>query len=388
MTKSTQRFTERENRVAEALREHRTVSGAARAAGMERCDIRRVCQQIEKKTGWNPLTYQSEAIIPEGQRQTKTTVQYDAAGNVIQEWRRLRPEQAFAEDFVEALQQAARGRGKVPKRRARKTDTEDLCFELAVYDLHAGMYADKRETGDAHYDTDIALRRFHAATDDLLAQAQRPDTARLILGGDQIHADNFAAVTPASGHALDVDGRYSRTIRKLRAATTDVVAQLAEIARQVEIYVVWGNHDPVGSLWLAQVLDAYYEQAENITVSTQDTPRKVAEWGQCMSLYAHGDRIAASKWAQIAAAEYPALWGRTRYRYALLGHIHHNKTIAPVTVQDQAGIKITYLLSLAATDSYHAESGYVGADKGMQAFTLHRHHGRKGHHEYHIEPEE
>jgi hypothetical protein len=298
---------------------------------------------------------------------TKTTVQYNADGQVVQEWRRMQQERVFAQDFVDSLLKQVKGKGKAPKSRKVKSD---VCLEICAYDLHFGMYASGDETGDHDYDTEIASKRLMDAVTYLCDKAGSVKVARLVLGGDQLHTDDSNNRTPQSGHSLDVDTRHALVIKKLVTAVREAVTHVCSIAEKVEIYVVAGNHDPQSSLWLAQVMKAYYCKCKNIEVCVQQTPRKYAVWGDCLSVYGHGDGMPAHKWAGVVAAEQAPLWGKTRYRYARLGHIHTKKVMAPIVVDEATGLEVTYLSSLASSDAWHSQKGYIGNNRGMQAFEL------------------
>ena len=369
----TSQLTTRESEILDAYMQTGSKRATARQVGCQPCDVRSTIKRIESK-GLAP--WFSGAPVPAHMSQTKTTVQVDGAGNIIQEWKRLSPVEELANEVVDGLCEAVKGKGKVGKRRDRKADSTKICYELCLYDLHFGMYACADETGDEDYDTDIASKRLYGASSDLLGRTERPDTIRIILGGDQLHADNSKNQTPKSGHSLDVDTRISLVARKIITACREVVSMAAEIARHVEIYVIKGNHDPESSVWLQEVLRAYYCNCDNVTVSGQHTPRKFAVWGKCLSVYAHGDQIRPDKWAQIIAAEFARQWGQTSYRYARLGHFHHRKTIAPVALDEVSGLEVTYLSSLAAPDAWHSDGGWVGTNRGMQAFELHQDAGQ------------
>ena len=296
-------------------------------------------------------------------------------GEVVMEWQKTQPEARTWLRFVEELcGRASAVDVKLPKQEWEVG--EDICAEICLYDLHFGMYACGDETGDSDYDTDIARKRLLDSVTGFLQRFSYPKTIRLVLGGDQLHADNNTHQTPASGHVLDVDTRHSLVIGKLIAACKDAVDLLAMATEQIEIYVIAGNHDPISSVWLSEVLRAYYDGVDRVSVCDQKTIRKYAKWGSCLSCYGHGDRVKADKWPQLVAAEMPVMWGETRYRYARLGHIHTRKTIAPVVVDEKAGLEVTYLSSLASSDAWHSHSGYVGNQRGMQAFELHKTQGQ------------
>ena len=123
--------------------------GAARKLGKAESTIRGIIKRLERS---GEVPWKSAAPTPSHLSVGKTTVQYDGAGNVIQEWRRLFPEAQGMQDFVDGLCDQVKGLGKAPKRKSRKTDTNEMLFELDIFDAHVGMYADERETLDKDYD--------------------------------------------------------------------------------------------------------------------------------------------------------------------------------------------------------------------------------------------
>jgi len=345
---------------------------AAKILGQNESTVRNKIKRLEKL---GKVPWKSAAPTPSHLNVGKTTVQYDGAGNVIQEWRRLFPEAQGMQDFVDGLCDQVKEKGKAPVRKSRKTDTDDFLFEMDIFDAHVGMYADERETKDADYDCNIAAARMVEAAEGLATRARRPAKCVLVFGGDMMHSDNRSNKTEASGHVLDVDTRYHRVVEYLIKACTNVVDIAATVAAEVEIVVLEGNHSWHSEVWLARVLDAYYSQCPNIKVKSDPSPRKHMVFGDNLLLWTHGDRIAAQKWPMIIAAEFAKEWGATKYRHLKMGHIHHKKTIAPVVIDEQSGLVVEYLEALCATDAWHSGAGFVGSQKGASAFEYHKTEG-------------
>jgi len=335
-------------------------------------DARYVTRTIKKLEAKGQVPWQSAAPSPAHLEVGKRTVQYNGDGEVVQEWRRLFPQAEAMQSFVDGLCEQVKNQGKVPTRKSRKTDTDEILFELDIYDAHVGMYADEKETKDENYDCDIAAARMVEAAEGLAARSNRPAKCVLVFGGDMMHSDNRSNQTEASGHVLDVDTRYHRVVQYLIKACRDVVAVAATIASEVEIVVLEGNHSWHSEVWLARVLEAYYSQCKNIKVITKPSPRKHMIWGNNLLVWTHGDKIAAQKWPMIIAAEFAKEWGKTKYRHLKMGHVHHKKTIAPVIVDEQSGLVVEYLEALCATDAWHSGAGFVGSQKGASAFEYHK----------------
>lgn len=66
-------------------------------------------------------------------------------------------------------------------------------------------------------------------------------------------------------------------------------------------------------------------------------------------------------------------WGRTKYHEFHLAHIHSEKAVE--SIAEDGGLIIRYVSSVTGTDSWHSESGFVGAVKKAQNFIYDREKG-------------
>jgi hypothetical protein len=81
------------------------------------------------------------------------------------------------------------------------------------------------------------------------------------------------------------------------------------------------------------------------------------------------------------AANKPAMWGGTRFRYCYTGHVHHRSQIC----KEINGVVCESFQVLPPSDAWHAAQGY-GAGRSMQAITHHRQTGEKFRHIVSIVP--
>lgn len=362
-------ITKLQQEILDAYLQIGTYRGVASKLGKDRNYVKGIVKKLEK-LGLAPWI--SPAFTPEHLKMSKTTVQLNADGVIEREWRRLEPTMEKLNDIVDGLCEKVKGKARVPKFRERKTDTNDILFELDIYDAHVGMYADEKETLDGNYDCDIAAKRMIAAAEGIASRANRPSKVVVVFGGDMLHADNRSNTTEASKHTLDVDTRYQRVVDYIISACSDVIQIAASIGSEVEVVILEGNHSWHSEVWLARVLSAYYHACPNITVMLKSSSRKELVFGDNLLVWAHGDKIASQKWAQIIAAEFPRQWGETKFRHLKCGHVHHQKSIAPVIVDEQAGLLVEYLPALCATDAWHSGAGFIGSQKGAVGFEYHK----------------
>jgi UDP-2,3-diacylglucosamine pyrophosphatase LpxH len=358
----------------------RNKSEVARQLGV---DARTVYNHVKRAEEEGNAPWLTPAAISPTMGLQKTTVQYDADGNPIQEWRRLVPQSADMEAFIDGLCERVEGKGKVAKKRTTKTDNDDLLAEIAMYDTHVGMYATKGETNDSDYDCDIASRRMIETAEGLASRFRKPGRAVVTFGGDILHSDNRSNQTEKSGNVLDVDSRYHRVVDYAVAACYDVVQIAASVAHQVDIVVVEGNHDWHSCVWLARVLRAFYAKCDNVNVVMQASDRKHIIHGDNLLVWSHGDGIAANQWQSVIATEFAPQWGKTKYRHLKMGHIHHKKKNTPTRVitqtqngwEEQRGLLVEYLPALCSSDAWHAEKGFLGS---IRAATGYEYHSTKG----------
>src|SRR5580704_770042 len=82
-----------------------------------------------------------------------------------------------------------------------------------VADEHLGLLAWGAETGES-WDVKIAKRAIMRCMSQLVSETPPSALAVLLDLGDGMHANDQRNVTPASGHQLDVDGRYPQVKRE------------------------------------------------------------------------------------------------------------------------------------------------------------------------------
>lgn len=250
---------------------------------------------------------------------------------------------------------------------ALPADADRHLLELCIFDPHFGKLAWREETGE-DYDLKIASRRFRWAVETLLHRARGYEVERIVfpVGNDAIHADNLANTT-TRGTRQDVDSRWFKMFRTARLVYQQAIDRCAEIA-PVDVVVVPGNHDQQSALALGEVLDAQYHRTDRVTVLGGPRLRKYYEYGSNMILYTHGSEEKPASLPILMATEEPEMWARTRFREAHTGHQHRRKETQFVGVDEQNGVRVRVLGSLAGTDAWHFGQGYTQGWKAAEGF--------------------
>lgn len=297
--------------------------------------------------------------VPEKMRFTKTTVQYDQNGHVIQEWRRLAKEQADPEKIAEAVKKICGG--CIPRLPSIKVDKKnDLCLVIPIYDLHIGKYAWAKESGE-DYDLDIVRK---IVTNTVAIMCQRVGIVKKIIfiaGGDWYHADNRTMQTERGGNVLDIDTRIEKVREVSLKSIHECVGVMSRHCRELEMVFIPGNHDFESMMWTAHCMEGAYSKSKHITINRGPKTRRYIQHGTTLLGIDHGENK-MTDYVSLMPCEVPDLWAQTTERLWLLGHIHQQKVI------QKHGVTVEHLESVSAADGWHFQHGYVGNPRRTVGF--------------------
>jgi hypothetical protein len=130
------------------------------------------------------------------------------------------------------------------------------------------------------------------------------------------------------------------------------------------------NHDYMNGFFLAQVIEAYFKNCENITFDCSIAHRKGFRYHNNLIGTTHGDGAKQELLPLLMAQEFPIEWSQTKHRYIYTHHVHHK------TSKDYIGITVESLRSPSGTDSWHHRQGYQHAAKAVEAFLHCKHNGQ------------
>ena len=304
-------------------------------------------------------------------------------GKIHNEWVRTEPLFEEMQGMVDEMIKRAKGKSRVKVCKKTKLHRDDILGEMAIFDAHVGMYADREETNDESYDLNIACNRMIETARRMAARFDNPHKMVVAFGGDMLHADNRSNQTEHSGNILDVDTRFAKVAEQAEAAMIQVIEIAAQVSPEVEVVVVEGNHSWHSEIWMARILNAYFRNNPKINVTLQKSDRKHLVFGENLLVWSHGDRVKMDKWQGVIATEFAPQWGQTKHRHLKLGHIHHKKKQNATRVAipngdtwlEVQGLLVEHLSALCPSDSWHAKSGYIGSKRAISGFEYHRKYG-------------
>ncbi|TIN82736.1 MAG: hypothetical protein E5X94_00505 [Mesorhizobium sp.] len=373
---------------ADAFREYGDKSAAARALGLTRnCFRGRLetaarrgmlgtkpvlpgfeIKSIATKEGdsWVKQTREAgeEFAVPDGHIVKGVSALLDADGRTVQQWVKTREGELDPLVLAERIKEIFKDMDPAAIIAAPAYVDEDLLTIYPIADAHIGMYASRKETGEA-YDTDIAVSRLRDWIGRLVASSPASKEAVILDVGDMLHADDERAETPRSKHKLDVDGRYFRTLEMTIAAMADSVELALAKHSHVHVVIIAGNHNPHSFMAILFAIAERYRDNPRVTVRKDPREFWSYRFGECLLAAHHGDKAKAERLVMFLADEYAEDWGQTKHRYIWTGHLHHHRSA------DIGGVRWEQLRAMTARDAYAYTHAYSSRAQ-LQAITLHR----------------
>lgn len=335
----------RKEGIAVSTLRHRVKTAQERGIGT-------INQQLNTLHGNNP-EYDLTHTVPAPLIVRGTSTLYKDGETRLQ-WVKTRLDDQKLEDLIKtAIDELAKSLPKYPKTaRKNKDSVDDLLNLYVVTDYHLGMLADADECGE-DWDTKIAEKLFV----DWFATAIKcsPNARKAVLCnlGDMMHTDGWEALTPASKHLLDVDTRFSKTIRACIRMIRTVIKMLLEKYEEVHVIMADANHDPASGAWLRELLASCYEEEDRIFIDTNMDTYYCLEHGLTSLFFHHGHKRKVENVDDVFVAKHREVFGRSKYSYAHLGHLHSNysKETNLMTVERHR--------TLAASDAYASKGGWI-----------------------------
>lgn len=295
-----------------------------------------------------------EPCIPIKHDLNRATIQVNPRNGTIERyWLKTAKRQDELLSLIsEAVRSAIDEPIKVPVPKApRRVDT-DIIPWFQIGDAHIGMLAHEAETG-ANFDLKIAERELCTAIAKLIDDA--PAGERCVINdlGDATHYENMAAVTEASGHSLDADGRFPRMIRVYTRTMRFIVDRALERFKNVDVIINQGNHSRTNDIWAAIYLRDLYTHTKRVNVLDNANVFIPYRMGNTLVMVHHSDKAKPDKLFGVMANDFRQDWGETQFHYIDVGHLHHKQAVI-----EGKGAKLEMWNTLAPRDKWAHDGGW------------------------------
>lgn len=270
----------------------------------------------------------------------------------------------FIKNFFEEMSKAYERPSYSPTRYS----VNGKLLEISIADLHLAKLCWSGDSNDT-YNWKIARERFFYIINDVLSRTKdyKFEQILFVWSNDFFHYDN-GNITTTAGTRQDSDLKLAQMYKIGTQMLVEAIDLLSQYAPVHTLYV-GANHDKLLSYCATEHLAAWYRNDPNVTVDTDPKIRKYIEFGQNLIQFSHG-HAEGKRIGDLMSVEAREAWGRTRYHEVHAGHFHSEKTITK-----DNGVIVRFMGSPTGTDTWHYESGYVGAIKKGQSFLWDRENG-------------
>lgn len=170
-----------------------------------------------------------------------------------------------------------------------------------------------------------------------------------VIGNDYLNSD-FDYKTTKGTQQFDYQ-TWRETWANGRDLLIKAIETLKSVNCPVTIINIPGNHDTMRMFQLGDVISAYYREDQQVRVDNSDRLIKAFKYADVLLAFEHGE-FRREEYESILANEFPELWGTSKYREFLCGHLHAE------TVKEFRGIKLRHLPSLANESEWEKKQGY------------------------------
>lgn len=365
----------RQREYIQAIETNGNMARAEKALGVSRGIVSRSMGALEalaSKRGFHPDENLNNPL-PAQFRAMGVSIYHKADGDSPAYWLKgkARPEamdhaKELAEELRAEFESAA---GLYPATPRPKHLTSDLIVDYRFGDPHFGMYGEAEYNSEV-FCTDRSTKLTQGAIDLLTQQAPSSAVAHLTWIGDNTHANDYKHETPQSHNRLDMDPRgHGYALKAACRAAAYSIRALLKKHETVVVNIIEGNHDPDAAFSLNLMLSMLFENEPRAVFDVSRPLFRHYEYGNVMLSYHHGDKVKKDNMPLLMATDEPEMWGRTKYREAVTGHIHHE------TVKEVMGVRVVSLSTLGAQDAYHYSKGYRSLS-ATTASVFHRVYGQ------------
>jgi hypothetical protein len=172
------------------------------------------------------------------------------------------------------------------------------------------------------------------------------------ISNDFFHTDNYQNQTTA-GTPQDVLIEYNHEYEEGFDLLITAINYIQEVAKEVEVILVQGNHDRTKSFYLAHALEVFFRNNEKISFQREHSTTKSVMLGNTFIGYHHGNCKIDDLPLLFATGKDSYNFGCAKYREVHTGDKHH------YMAKEVKGVRIQQMPSLSGTDRWHADNNYV-----------------------------
>lgn len=365
-----------QRRVMQLVEQGLSASAAGLQAGTTSRSGREIAEKVKLRAardGYDPELGLNHPA-PIGLTVPKVTVDRDEiTGKVTRTWYRYAQdsEKLSPEEIAQQVINVFGGElPTVPALPPLDRSPTDVAVLYPISDLHVGMYASARETGEA-WDLNLCHSITTKWMERAISESPDADLGIYLLNGDFFHYDSKTAITPRHRHNLDASGRAHEMVDLGLELIYYGIDRMLRKHEHVTLMVVSGNHDDYTMMLLARLLQDVYRNEPRVTIEGGPSLYYSIVFGRTHLGFHHGHANKNQKLPLQFAAQFRRDWGDTDFTYIFVGHTHDSQKLA------FPGAHVEVLPTLAGRDAYAAGGGWIHRRENA-AIYFHKRFGQIG----------
>jgi acetone carboxylase gamma subunit len=281
--------------------------------------------------------------------------------------KRKQPQDYSPEDFAKFLENYKPNNITITKENY-SVEKDYVDVELSISDYHLA-----KRTVDG--DNDVASRalRYVNVAQSLIDKVKANyniNNVVLPISNDFFHTDNYQHQT-TNGTPQDTIMDYSEEYELGFAVLVDTINRLRQIANNVIVVLVQGNHDRTKSFYLAHALDIFFRDELDVEFIREHSVVKGLTLGNTFIGWHHGNcKIEDLPLLFATHPKYSHQFGDAVYREVHTGDKHH------YMAKEVKGVRIQQMPSLSGTDRWHLDNNYVHSVRAALALVYDRNLGK------------
>ena len=281
--------------------------------------------------------------------------------------KRKQPQDYSPEDFAKFLENYKPNNITITKENY-SVEKDYVDVELSISDYHLA-----KRTVDG--DNDVASRalRYVNVAQSLIDKVKANyniNNVVLPISNDFFHTDNYQHQT-TNGTPQDTIMDYSEEYELGFAVLVDTINRLRQIANNVTVVLVQGNHDRTKSFYLAHALDIFFRDELDVEFIREHSVVKGLTLGNTFIGWHHGNcKIEDLPLLFATHSKYSHQFGDAVYREVHTGDKHH------YMAKEVKGVRIQQMPSLSGTDRWHLDNNYVHSVRAALALVYDRNLGK------------
>jgi len=346
---------DRQKELIQAVNEYGGFRAAARALNLHHTTVIDSFRAVKRKAATSGYAPDNDMVrvVPEPFIVRGVSTYYNAEGKASGQWVKSRIEDTKLQEMMrQAIDAMKEDIPRLTALPAPPLSNDNLLNCYVITDYHLGMLSWDEETGE-NWDVAIAEKLVIKWMEQAIAQSPNADTAVFAQLSDFLHFDGMDAVTPASKHLLDVDTRFAKLVRSAIRVLRTVIDMLLAKHQKLHIIMADANHDPVSQIWLREWFSVLYENEPRVTVDKSPNPYNAYEFGNVALFFHHGHKRKVANVSEVFAGQFREMFGRTKYAYAHMGHMHH------LDIKENNLMIVEQHRTLAPGDAYSARGGWL-----------------------------